>query len=67
MFLAILRQCNVERAPGADSDLWVAAGGTLLPSPQTPAPTGAKPRRGPMTDLAINVLYDGDNLDLLRR
>jgi hypothetical protein len=39
----------------------------LLPSSQARAPTWATPRGGLMPDLATNVLYYGDNLDILRR
>ena len=40
---------------------------SLLPSRQALVPAWAKPRGGPMTDLATNLLYYGDNLDILRR
>jgi hypothetical protein len=41
-------------------------GNRVLPSPGSGAYL-SQPSRGPMTDLATNVLYYGDNLDILRR
>jgi hypothetical protein len=37
------------------------------PLPRLRRPSEQCPSGGPMTDLATNVLYYGDNLDILRR